>query len=155
MQFFIIASLATFALCSGTNAAKVQPDIQIHYDSNIAAAVMDPRFTTLPMETQAQLLTSSSCSITQALKCAAKVGLCSLTCYDNGITSKDCMDCLGSSYNECKGCIPLPLQSTKAISTVERTALKANLALNSDLSVASSCGCSNVCLGFCIQGHCQ
>eukprot|EP00122_Pirum_gemmata_P004345 Pgem_evm2s3945 len=106
------------------------------------------------METQAQLLTSSSCSITQALKCT-KVGLCGSTCYDTGITSKACKDCLGPAYNECKACIPLPLQSTKAISTVERTALKANLALNADISVAGSCGCADLCLGLCIQGYCQ
>eukprot|EP00122_Pirum_gemmata_P014575 Pgem_evm1s13591 len=78
--------------------AKLKRTADFNVDA--AAVVMDPNFAKLSITTQSKLLSSSSCSIPTAIECAAKVAECSVTCYENGITSSSCMSCFGDTFDE-------------------------------------------------------
>eukprot|EP00111_Clytia_hemisphaerica_P020138 TCONS_00059350-protein len=47
----------------------------------------------------------SKCSLSDKIKCAAKVALCGKTCLKGGVKSANCIKCLGKVYKKCIGCI--------------------------------------------------
>ena len=51
-------------------------------------------------------LSAQGCSGWQWVKCGGEVAKCAADCAQ-GITSSQCISCLGSSYDECKNCFSL------------------------------------------------
>ena len=46
-----------------------------------------------------------SCGWAKGIQCGATVVSCTATCYNNGFTSSQCVDCFGDSYSTCKDCL--------------------------------------------------